>query len=484
MASEGDTPATEVEEAPGIIGYLKQKFAEAEEGKRSDEGRWTKAYKNYRGVYDSSTQFKDSERSRVFVKVTKTKVLAAYGQIVDILFANGKVPITIESTPVPEGIAEFAHLDVTSQAMQQQGQQPTDVNTDATQDPVGYEGDGRTLEAGATEASTPQQLQLGGPVGQNTFLGGLSGEYGLSSKLKPGTGKLGEPQIEPAAIAARNMQKVIQDQLIETSAITQMRHAIFECVLLGTGVMKGPFNYNKRYMTTIVGPDGKSVEPKFKLQPKIEAVSCWDFYPDPSAISIDDCEFIIERHKYNRSQLRDLKQKPLFNLEAINKCLDIGPNYQKRGFEDDIYSADDPTYIENRFEVLEYWGTLDKKFLDEIGITVPPEMSDLDELQVNVWACGNEVLRAIVNPFTPSKIPYQSFPYELHPYQFFGIGVPENMDDAQMIMNGHMRMAIDNLGLAGNMIFDIDETMLVPGQSMTIHPGKIFRRSKWINYCS
>ena len=482
MASEGDKPATEVEEAPGIIGYIKRKFSEAEEGKRSDEGRWTKAYKNYRGVYDSSTQFKDSERSRVFVKVTKTKVLAAYGQIVDILFANGKVPITIENTPVPEGIAEFAHLDVASQAMQQQQQQPpmpAEGSPNVPQDPVGYEGDGRTLEAGAIEASDPQQpqqLQLGGTVGQDTFLGGLSGEYGLSSKLKPGIGRLGEPQIEPAAIAARNMQKVIQDQLIETSAITQMRHSIFECALLGTGILKGPFNYNKRYMTTKVGPDGKTTEPKFKLQPKIEAVSCWDFYPDPSAISMDDCEFTIERHKYNRSQLRDLKQKPLFNLEAIDKCLSMGPNYQRRGFEDDIYSDEDPTYVENRFEVLEYWGILDRKFLDEIGISVPAEMTDLEELQVNVWICGNEVLRAIVNPFTPAKIPYHSFPYELHPYQFFGIGVPENMDDAQMIMNGHMRMAIDNLSLAGNMVFDIDETMLVPGQSMTIHPGKIFRR--------
>jgi hypothetical protein len=37
-------------------------------------------------------------------------------------------------------------------------------------------------------------------------------------------------------------------------------------------------------------------------------------------------------------------------------------------------------------------------------------------------------------------------------------------------------MAIDNLALAGNLVFDVDETMLVPGQDMTIFPGKIFRR--------
>ena len=43
-------------------------------------------------------------------------------------------------------------------------------------------------------------------------------------------------------------------------------------------------------------------------------------------------------------------------------------------------------------------------------------------------------------------------------------------------MNGHIRMAIDNLALAGNLVFDIDETQLVPGQSRDIFPGKIFRR--------
>ena len=69
-----------------------------------------------------------------------------------------------------------------------------------------------------------------------------------------------------------------------------------------------------------------------------------------------------------------------------------------------------------------------------------------------------------------------SCPYEINPYQFWGVGLPENMEDTQAVMNGHARMAIDNLKLAGNLVFDIDETLLVPGQSMKIFAGKIFRR--------
>ena len=43
-------------------------------------------------------------------------------------------------------------------------------------------------------------------------------------------------------------------------------------------------------------------------------------------------------------------------------------------------------------------------------------------------------------------------------------------------MNGFMRMAVDNAVLSGNVIFEIDETNLVPGQDLSVYPGKVFRR--------
>jgi len=82
----------------------------------------------------------------------------------------------------------------------------------------------------------------------------------------------------------------------------------------------------------------------------------------------------------------------------------------------------------------------------------------------------------VINPFQPQRIPYYAAPYEVNPYSIFGIGVAENMEDTQSLMNGFMRLAIDNAVLSGNLIFEIDENNLVPGQSLEIHPGKIFRR--------
>ena len=99
------------EEMVGLSGYVRSKYQEAEDGRLADEQRWLRAYKNYRGTSEDSEDYRKSERSKVTVKITKVKVLAAFGQLVDILFANGKVPIAVEPTPMPEGIEEYVHLE-------------------------------------------------------------------------------------------------------------------------------------------------------------------------------------------------------------------------------------------------------------------------------------------------------------------------------------------------------------------------------------
>ena len=168
---------------------------------------------------------------------------------------------------------------------------------------------------------------------------------------------------------------------------------------------------------------------------------------------------------------------PYFDKDAIRECLQMGPNYEEKDYEhelkDDNRSDDTGS---GQYEVLEYWGVMDAEYAREVGMELPDEVDDLDEVQINAWISNGKLLRSVVNPFTPHRIPYNAFSYERNPYSFFGIGVAENMDDSQQIMNGHARMAIDNLALSGSLVFDVDESALVGGQNMEIYPGKVFRR--------
>ena len=441
----------DTEALPGLIGYVHDKFQEAETGRLPDESRWLLAYKNYRGITDGSTTYASTEKSKVFLKITKVKVLAAFGQISDILFANNRFPLTVSPTDVPFGIAEFAHIP--------------------------------TMEEDAFLKNMPDQM-LNTPLSQlNTtgqpdkeFLAGLKEKYSASS-LVEGPAILGTPQIDLAMEAARNMEKTIHDQLTDTNAMNVLRHAIFECCLLGTGIVKGPFNYNKTIPNWKIENEQKVFSPTERIVPRIEAVSCWDFYPDPTAVSTEDAEYIIQRHRFNRQQLRNLKNRPFFSEDAINNCLATGTNYDEKYYENVIHAEDtESEYSEQRYEVLEYWGTVDAAFAREVGLPVPENVGHMDSVQINTWVCGTEIIRCVLNPFIPARLPYHAFPYEINPYQLLGIGVGENMQDSQLLINGHMRMAIDNLALAGNLVFDVDETQLVPGQNMEVFPGKIFRR--------
>ena len=392
---------TEQEDAyNSLAGVIKAKFQASENARQFDEKRWLRAYRNYRGIYGNDMAFTESEKSKVFVKITKTKVMAAYGQIIEVLFSSGKFPLGIDPTTVPEDIAEYAH--VTKEPQQE------------TRSPYGFPGDGNDLEPGATFDS---------------ILGGLKEEYENANFSEgPSKDSRSEPQISPAEISAKNMEKLIHDQLGESSATSVFRHSLFEMALLGTGIVKGPFSYDKvSHKWEKDSETGTNIyNPKSKLVPRIEAVSCWDFYPDPDAVTVDDADYVIERHNYTKTQVRDLMNRPFFREDAVRECLSMGPNYEARGYESSLLDRETTDeFDKNRFEILEFWGYLDKELAEQAGLEIDDEMDDLDELSVNCWVCNGKILRLVINPFTPARLPYMVCPYEINPYQFFGVGIHE-----------------------------------------------------------
>jgi len=449
---DAEDSVVEDADVSGIVPFVLEKYNRAEDYRYQDEERWLKAYRNYRGLYGPDVQFTEVEKSRVFIKVTKTKTLAAYGQIVDVLFANNKFPLSIDPTELPEGVEADVNFDP---------QMPDEVRNEL-ESPYGFAGDGQDLPPGATAKTLMERL------------GSLRDKLApVEDKLQKGPGTTPTAiTFSPAEIAAKKMEKKIQDQLQESNASKYLRSTAFEMALFGTGVMKGPFAVDKEYPNW--NEDGE-YDPVFKTVPQISHVSVWNFYPDPDANNMDEAQFVIERHKLSRTQLRALKKRPYFRSNVIDEAIQLGENYNKKYWEDDLEDYA-PEHGVERFEVLEYWGMVDTEMLREQNVEIPSDFDDFDELQANVWICNGKLLRMVLNPFKPAVIPYMAAPYELNPYSFFGIGLAENMDDTQTLMNGFMRMAVDNAVLSGNLLIEVDETNLVPGQDLTVYPGKVFRR--------
>jgi hypothetical protein len=447
LALDDIANAEDMGSGSGLISFIEKRYTKSEESRRTDEDRWLRAYRNYRGLYGPDVKFTETEKSRVFVKVTKTKTLAAYGQITDVLFSNNKFPLSIDPSVLPEGVAADVHFDPKQ-------------TTPPPQIPFGEEG----------AASIGKDFDFDK---LEEMLGALKNDLKDVPGLKMGVGASPTSvTFSPAMVAAKKMEKKIHDQLEESGASKHLRASAFEMALFGTGVMKGPFAINKEYPNWT--EDG-TYKPTIKTIPEASHVSIWNFYWDPDANNTEECQYIIERHKMSRTQLRALKRRPHFRKNVIDQLVEQGETYIKKYWEDDLRDYA-PNFAVDRFEVLEYWGNVDIDLLEENDVEIPEAFKDGDELQANIWYCNGKIIRLVLNPFKPSKIPYYAVPYELNPYSLAGVGVGENMDDTQTLMNGFMRMAVDNAVLSGNLVFEVDETNLVPGQDMSVYPGKVFRR--------
>jgi hypothetical protein len=425
----------------GLVSFVADRMQRAEDGRYTDEQRWLKIYKNFRGQNDVQTSMTSREKSKAFIKITKTKALAAYAQIVDILFSGNKFPIGVESSRVPDGIEESVHVDPKKPAP-----------------PTGQQGPSNPTIA------RPDILKALGPL-QKTL-------EAVKDKVESGPGLTPTALTwEPAKEAAKKMDEKLQDQLAEAGADKALRGFTYELAVFGHGVLKGPFARDKEYPKWTEDGD---YEPEIKQVPDISDVSIWNSYPDPDARNMEECEYFIERHKMSKSQLRALKKRPYFRAASIDQAIGDGFSYIEKYWENDIQDYKNKGTIE-RYEVLEYWGNADSEFKELADMDLPKEFKGKDQVQVNIWVCNGHILRVVFNPFTPARIPYYACPYELNPYSFFGVGVAENMMDAQLAMNGFFRMAVDNAAISGNVLLEVNETMLVPGQDMEVYPGKIFR---------
>jgi hypothetical protein len=131
----------------------------------------------------------------------------------------------------------------------------------------------------------------------------------------------------------------------------------------------------------------------------------------------------------------------------------------------------------NRFEVYEYWGSVDGYDLKDHGIEVPEGQDLSDDFSACVWFASGKVLKIMLNPIAGYKIPYHVFPYERSPHQFWGTGVPRMMRDSQSTMNAATRIWLDNLALSSGPMVEVNTDLLAAGEDPTdIHPWRVFLR--------
>ena len=220
---------------------LQGMFTEFEDARSNIEDEWLRDLRQYNAMYERDVLEKlDPNRSRVYIGLTRTKVMAAYSRMIDLLFQRGERFFSFTPTPV--------------------------ANIDPMQ------------EAKIKQQALMEIMQVAGEAYPD-----------LIAARKNEIRKAIQSEInEDAAIAAAEMETEVEDQLVEANAEQMLKEALMELVIYGSGCVKAGgtrVDRRKRYGR---GEDGSYVMLYEEVpKPDIESVSIFDCYPDPYATSMD-----------------------------------------------------------------------------------------------------------------------------------------------------------------------------------------------------
>lgn len=411
---------------------LEEKLAQTIYERSQIDTRMMEDLRQYKGRYDTAVEGNLAQRtnkSKVFVNLTRPKTNAAEAQMVDLLFPNtSDKNWGIAPTPVPE-------------------------------------------LAQAIEDDTP------------AVVGGRSYQDGEGNVIKNSDLALRRKEI--AKEAAEAMQELIHDQLVEAKYNAKARDVIHDGCVFGTGVLKGATvtgKMNRVYRERSQETGGGFVAlMETVFVPSVEVVRPWDFYPDMSASAVSEAEFIFERRYMTRQQVRNLERRKGYPAEQIRKILDMKAQETQHSASsvDDIrrLSGLKDSIHDTRYEVWEYHGPIPESVLIEFGFK--DEADAMTETSGVVVYCGGVVLSVKLHliDFAVSHI-YQVWNWEPDDTCIFGEGVPRLMRDQQKIMNASWRATLDNAAVTSGPQLGIHRRHIKPSNGdWEITPFKLWEVS-------
>lgn len=442
----------------------------------------------------------DDKKSTIFFPLTARYVDAAVAKLQEIIIPIDDKSFSIEATPVPDLIA--AKDDKRQIRMDELPGAPVAMR-DARPDEIA------ALQNG--QASLPPGLSpLGGlpapaaaPGGGAVLPPGAAAPPGLNgadpSALLNGTAltppetpkvpltpaDMAEEKLKEADAIAKRADRKIWDWQIEGKYTNESRKVIADSARLGAGVLKGPIPLRKKAKVMRKAEDGFELMMEEKIIPGSKWVDLWNFYPDPSCgENVHDGDFSFERDYLSEHQVRELRGMPGYIDFQLARAIDKGPTSNSDGSE--RKPGQSATSLNGRYETWYFYGALKREEMECLCATAgnPDYLKDkVPDKQREIYAIvtmiGDIVVRAVLNPLTKSgALPYDVMPWRRRAGHWAGVGIPEQMQAAQRLVNNSLRAMANNLGLSGGVQIVLDEASIEPADGeRTITPNKMWLRT-------
>ena len=237
-----------------------------------------------------------------------------------------------------------------------------------------------------------------------------------------------------------------------------------------------------------MGTGGRMFEQVSEVQqiPTIKFRSNWNIFWDVEADNLDDCDLIIERRFISPWELREMENEPGYIDGSIERILKEHAGHGNNQTSTDNEEPNRQAVEEKRRELqrLECWGRVPRKLLDAEGaffnakgdyVDVAPDY-DPEEAGREVWIMAKVVgnHKVVMRKISAEDRPYLRAVMEDDIDQLAPEGIPEKIKDIQFLLNGAVRLFIDNKALAGNAMVAIKRDLvdgperIAPGAEWTL----------------
>lgn len=259
----------------------------------------------------------------------------------------------------------------------------------------------------------------------------------------------------------------------------------------GTGMLFGPFIKEKTHTTAGLDDNGFLSEQKLPYKcPYFEHAPTMDTYPDIEAHNTQDGLGLFWSSWKQPHEVRGWAALDGYNEEAIEyACTQLSTNSSSEGSD---RTTDERANLyrfskDGRVRVVRYFGLVKRVdldawspvVLDDVDGTVgaptdfaAPDEDDEEMVEALVIMAGGVTIKADRSPYKDGRRPAYRCVYEEVEHEFWGVGIAENNEPHQRVVNAAFRLYIEGKAFALLKTCSIDRSKFDDSEDFKLFPGK------------
>jgi hypothetical protein len=428
-----------------LAGHIRHSWTQNKLAKYKIERRMLNCLRARRGEYSQQALAQiqaNGGTNVVWADLTETKCRGASAWIREIVLPAGERPWGLQPTPLPD-LPRALKLSIVDKAIQE------------------------------AQQVMQQMAESSGVVMEKSQFRGTVTELG--TKLR----KQAERELKKAAEQrALRMEDRIADNQAQGGWEAAIDAFIEDFVTYPAAILKGPIYQRHKRLSW-----GDGWKPLVSNNPAQtwERVCPFDIYPTMGATDCQEGD-LIERIRFRRQQLYDLKGLPGYHDDQIDAAL---RDYSNGHLEGWLWTESERQRLEQEtlylfltppglIDALNYWGSVPGWKLLSWG--VQEDLEPERDYEVNCLLIGRYVVYCALNPDPLGARPYHKACYDEIPGAFWGRSIPDLVATHQQMMNAIACALADNLGAASGPMGWIHMDRLAEGeQSIDIGAWKMWQ---------